>query len=106
MRIAWLSDIHLEWLDQSARKTFVEAIAEQRPAVVLLGGDICSKAAGDVLIKLASSHRQVQFVVLSGHTHDAAAVQIADNLRILVAGAEYGRPDFRIFELPDFFGPR
>lgn len=63
----------------------------------------CCKAAGDALRKVAANNPETQFLVLSGHTHDAADVQIADNLRCVVAEAVYGRPDFRILEVPEFF---
>lgn len=63
----------------------------------------CCKASGDALKAVAASNTETQFLVLSGHTHDAADVQIAENLRCIVADAEYGRPDFRILELPDIF---
>ena len=62
----------------------------------------CAKAAGDALINVAANHPETQFLVLSGHTHDAADVRIADNLRCIVAGAEYGHPEFRMLDL---FGP-
>jgi hypothetical protein len=64
----------------------------------------CAKAAGDALIGVAANHPQTQFLVLSGHTHHAAEVQIAENLHIIVAGAEYGRPDFKILDLVRLMG--
>lgn len=59
----------------------------------------CAKAAGDALIRVATNNPQTQFLVLSGHTHDAAEVQITGNLRIIVAGASYGHPEFRLLDL-------
>jgi predicted MPP superfamily phosphohydrolase len=44
MKISWLTDIHLEWLNQKSRKIFFEAIADEHPDVILLGGDICNSA--------------------------------------------------------------
>lgn len=63
----------------------------------------CCNAVGDALKRASANNPQVQFLVLSGHTHDAADVRIDDNLRIIVADAEYGRPDFRIFESSEIF---
>ncbi len=63
----------------------------------------CSKTAGDALKAVAANNPETQFLVLSGHTHDAADVQVAENLRSIVADAEYGRPTFRIIELLDMF---
>ena len=62
----------------------------------------CSKTAGDALKDVASNNPETQFLVLSGHTHDAADVQVAENLRCIAAGAEYGQPTFRILELPQW----
>ena len=58
----------------------------------------CAKAAGEALIRVASNNPQTQFLVLSGHMHHAAEVQISNNLNIIVSGADYGRPDFRIID--------
>jgi len=63
----------------------------------------CCKASGDALKAVAENNPGMQFLVLSGHTHDAADVQIADNLRCVVAASEYGRPDFKILKLTELF---
>jgi predicted phosphohydrolase len=63
----------------------------------------CCKSAGDALTVVAANNSETKFLVLSGHTHDAADLVVADNLRCIVAEAEYGRPTFRILELPDMF---
>lgn len=38
-RVAWLTDIHLEFLEPDERLAFVDHLAESVPAIVLLGGD-------------------------------------------------------------------
>jgi predicted phosphohydrolase len=38
-RIAWLTDVHLEFLEPEARLAFVDHLAESMPDIVLLGGD-------------------------------------------------------------------
>jgi Icc protein len=38
-RIAWLSDIHLEFLQPDARLAFIDHLAESMPDIVLVGGD-------------------------------------------------------------------
>ena len=63
----------------------------------------CAKAAGEALIRVASNNPQSQFLVLSGHTHHAADVQISDNLHIIVSGADYGHPEFRVLDLGKLF---
>lgn len=61
----------------------------------------CCKSAGDALEAVTANHPDTRFLILSGHTHDEADVQIADNLRCIVAKAVYGQPDFRLISLPD-----
>jgi 3',5'-cyclic AMP phosphodiesterase CpdA len=38
-RLAWLTDIHLEFLEPDARLAFVDYLAESMPDIVLVGGD-------------------------------------------------------------------
>ena len=40
MKLAWLTDLHLNFLKASARKAFIRQVADARPDAVLLGGDI------------------------------------------------------------------
>ena len=40
MRLAWLTDIHLNFLNAQQRRDFAESVAEQAPDAVLIGGDI------------------------------------------------------------------
>ena len=39
-RVAWLTDVHLNFLDDRGRRRFVKSLAKQSPDAVLLGGDI------------------------------------------------------------------
>ena len=50
------------------------------------------KAVGDVLLEFAAAKPGVDFLVLCGHTHCAATVQLRPNLTVHVGAAEYGRP--------------
>ena len=52
----------------------------------------CCQAAGEVLRDIMTQHPQHQLIVLSGHTHECADVEILPNLRVLVGSAEYGDP--------------
>jgi predicted MPP superfamily phosphohydrolase len=49
-------------------------------------------ATGAVLQQFAAAHPTQQFTVWCGHTHVAADVAIAPNLRCVVSGARYGAP--------------
>jgi len=51
-----------------------------------------SKAIGDVLIYAAESYRDIEFLVLCGHTHSDAVYEPLDNMTVKAGGAEYGRP--------------
>lgn len=58
------------------------------------------KAAGDVLYEITSEWPHRQATVLCGHTHGSGETRPLDNLHILTADAEYGRPILqRIIEL-------
>jgi hypothetical protein len=59
---------------------------------------ICS-ATGDVIRRAAENNPGHTFTVLCGHTHAAADVQVAANLRCVVAGARYGEPGVRTIEV-------
>jgi predicted phosphohydrolase len=51
-----------------------------------------SKMMGDMLYRAAKSCPQIQFTVLSGHTHAAFDEKILDNLVVKVGSSEYGSP--------------
>lgn len=52
-----------------------------------------SGQCGDTLLDFATSNPQVTIDVLCGHTHSGGQAQLADNLVVTTAGAEYGHPD-------------
>jgi predicted phosphohydrolase len=51
-----------------------------------------SKATGDVLLEVLQENTKIDFLVLCGHTHEAALHQPLNNLTVKVGGARYGRP--------------
>jgi 3',5'-cyclic AMP phosphodiesterase CpdA len=53
------------------------------------------KAVGDLLLELIAQHPERRLTVLCGHTHAAAEVWPLPNLRVVVGGAEYGRPELQ-----------
>lgn len=58
------------------------------------------KAVGDVLIQAATQYPDKQIIVLCGHTHTEASVQILDNLRVFTGYSEYGTPQIcQVFEI-------
>lgn len=51
-----------------------------------------SKMMGDMLLDASRTYQDVNFTVLAGHTHGQYEGQIANNLHVKVAGADYGYP--------------
>jgi UDP-2,3-diacylglucosamine pyrophosphatase LpxH len=58
----------------------------------------CCQSAGEVLAEVAMDFLDVQFTVLSGHTHSQAHHQILPNLKSRVSGAHYYDPGFELLE--------
>lgn len=54
-----------------------------------------SKATGDVLLQIAQENRDIEFLVLCGHTHSKAYGQPCHNLIIKVGSAEYEKPEIQ-----------
>lgn len=58
------------------------------------------KAAGDVLLEVATQQNGTDITVLCGHTHGDGVLHLNDKFTIYTGGAEYGHPRIaRIFEL-------
>ncbi len=53
----------------------------------------CAAAVGEVFVRVMDAHPDHDLLVLCGHTHTGAPVQIRPNLRVLVGSATYGRPE-------------
>jgi predicted phosphohydrolase len=58
----------------------------------------CCQSAGEVLTEVAMAFPDVEFTVLSGHTHSQAHHQILPNLESRVSGARYYDPGFELLE--------
>ena len=68
MRLAWATDIHLNFLDEPARARFHEAIAATSADVVLVGGDIGeSHDVESLLVALADALARPVYFVLGNH---------------------------------------
>jgi hypothetical protein len=83
-QIAWVTDIHLNFLNLSEIEVFCHNIAVQEPCALLVGGDI--------LLKIMPSYPDGDLTVLCGHTHDAGQVNVSSNLHVRIGGALYGKP--------------
>ncbi len=60
-----------------------------------LPGFAC-KAVGDMLMDVVARQPKTLVTVLCGHTHGEGQARLLPNLRVLTAGAEYGKPSFRV----------
>lgn len=54
-----------------------------------------SKITGDVLTQMAQENKEIEFLVLCGHTHNKAYWQSSENLIIKAGSAEYARPEIQ-----------
>lgn len=54
-----------------------------------------SKITGDILTQIAQKNKDVEFLVLCGHTHSAAYYQPYANLIIKAGAAEYRKPEIQ-----------
>ena len=53
------------------------------------------KAVGDVLVDIMARHPKRRLMVLCGHTHHAATVQVLPNLLVRTGEADYGNPQLQ-----------
>lgn len=63
------------------------------------------QSTGTVLREYAHQHPDKSILVLSGHTHHPADLQVASNLRVIAGEAEYGKPEIQSTLTIDPDGP-
>lgn len=52
-----------------------------------------SQATGDILKQIAEDNKEIEFLVLCGHTHSEATYEPLENLKVKVGKAEYFQPE-------------
>lgn len=57
-RINWLTDIHLEFLEPDMRVAFASQLAEDKPDIVLLGGDTGIASNFDSFLQILQTRLQ------------------------------------------------
>jgi predicted MPP superfamily phosphohydrolase len=91
MRLGWLSDIHLNFLDRSAVQAFLRELAAADADVWLLGGDIAQ--ANSVLGSLQSLEgeldRDIYFVLGNHDFYGGSIIEVRGQVRQLVEHAEH-----------------
>jgi Icc protein len=67
-RFAWLTDVHLDFLEAGRRRGFFDSLAAGSPEAILLGGDIAESPALEFhLSEMAESLRRPIYFVLGNH---------------------------------------
>jgi predicted MPP superfamily phosphohydrolase len=87
MRLAWLTDIHLNFLNHKARWAFYRTVATQVPDVVLVGGDI-GEAPGlaAYLDEMESAFRRPIYFVLGNHDFYGSSISHVKAVAKVAAG--------------------
>ncbi|UCF98273.1 MAG: metallophosphoesterase [Spirochaetaceae bacterium] len=68
MRAIWLTDIHLEFLDEQALQVFMQRLGEQNGDAVLISGDIAqAQTVCDYLARMADFLEKPIYFVLGNH---------------------------------------
>ena len=70
MKLAWVTDIHLNFLESADRKRFYQDIVATKSNAVLVSGDIADPADMDGLIMYLSSNDASRYVTGSCFTID------------------------------------
>ncbi len=70
MKLAWLTDIHLNFLDKIERKKFYEQIIASQAEAVLISGDIAeAPSVSDILKEMVEEIQKPIYFVLGNHDY-------------------------------------
>jgi len=76
MKMAWLTDVHLNFLDESGRKSFYQKIVDTECDVVLICGDIAeAPCLVDILNEMLSQIKRPIYFVLGNHDYYRGQVE-------------------------------
>lgn len=68
MRVVWLTDLHLNFVEPGVLAEFFSSLTEAQPDVVIITGDIGESAdVGDFLVRLDDSIQRPLYFVLGNH---------------------------------------
>ena len=87
MKLAWATDVHLNFVSDSETARFCERIAQSEAEALLLGGDIGEAADLEgTLALLATTLRRPIYFVLGNHDYYGSDVQtVRDSVRALTS---------------------
>lgn len=70
MNLAWLTDIHLNFIEENARQAFYQKIIDTKCDGVLISGDIAeAPCLTDILIEMADQVKKPIYFVLGNHDY-------------------------------------
>lgn len=96
MKLAWLTDIHLNFLDAKAREDFYQRVVDIGCDAVLITGDIAeAPSVVNLLMEMASYTRKPLYFVLGNHDYYRGEV---DSVRAALSQITQTEPGF--FWLP------
>jgi len=97
MRLAWMTDIHLNFLGTQQIETFLDAVLEEAPDALLLTGDIGeAPSVEDYLKRIADHVQRPVYFVLGNHDYYHGSIEgVRTRIRRL------GRNHPHLFWLPD-----
>lgn len=77
MKLAWLTDIHLNFLDKSERKNFYQQIIDTQSEAILISGDIAeASSVSNILRDMVANIRKPIYFVLGNHDYYRGRVEI------------------------------
>jgi predicted MPP superfamily phosphohydrolase len=93
MRVAWLTDIHLNFVSQQQMVAFLASVRKSDPEAVLLGGDIAeAPQLRYYLLTLAEAlHRPIYFVLGNHDYYRGSIARVRSEVARLVKGSPYLR---------------
>jgi len=97
MKLAWLTDLHLNFNSKPERSAFLDMVAEAEPDVVLIGGDIGESDTVRVYLEEIENHLQRDiFFVLGNHDFYGSSIE-----RVRTEVSHLARKSPRLHWLPD-----
>ncbi len=90
MRIVWVTDIHLNFVDDQAQDDWFSSLSAEKPDAVLIGGDIGeAKSVGDFLLRSAKSVGCPVYFVLGNHDFYGSSIEaVRRELKLLAESSE------------------
>ena len=70
MKLAWLTDIHLNFVEDEVREKFYQEIIKTKPEGLLISGDIAeAPSISEILIEMSQKINKPIYFVLGNHDY-------------------------------------